>query len=205
MLNAYHQRKAADKRLFSKKKGLKDLCAKYIVAVKMKWDDVKDTLMEIISEILETSEYKDKIPSPFKKWLDAYANFMYESDDDIQELANDFKDFTKDVNKSSIPSKIMHICRVLDDNLKVKKYEVVDGYHYAINVLLTNGQTGRIYIDNYTSSAIKYEKEFYTVSVATHKQHCEKRTSALKLKAIDTEIDSAVNAIYYDDPKELGK
>ncbi len=62
-----------------------------------------------------------------------------------------------------------------------------------------------IYIDNYTSSAIKAEDEFYTVSVATHKQHCEKRTSALRLKAIDTEIDSAVNAIYYDDPKELGK
>ncbi len=205
MLKAYSQRKSPDKRLFSKKNGLKDICAKYIVAVKMGWEDAEDTLMEIISEILATEQYRDRIPGPFKKWLDAYANFMYEPDEDIQELANDYKDYTKNISKSSIPAKIMHICRVLDNNSKVKKYEVVDGYHYAIDVLLTNEQAGRIYLDNYTSSAIKYEDEFYTVSVATHKQHYEKRTSALRLKAIDTEIDSAVNAIYYDDPRELGK
>ena len=205
MLDAYHQRKVANKRLFSKKKDLKGLCAKYIVAVKMKWDDAKDTLMEIISEILATEQYKDKIPGPFKKWLDAYANFMYKPDEDIQELANDYKDYTKNVSKQSIPSKIMHICKTLDNNSKVKKYEVVNGYHYAINVLLTNEQAGRIYIDNYTSSAIKYEDEFYTVSVSTNTQHCEKRTHRVKLKAIDKEIDSAVNAIYYDDPEELGK
>lgn len=205
MLKAYSQRKSPDKRLFSKKKGLKDLCAKYIVANKMEWDDAKDTLMEIISEILATEQYRDRIPGPFKKWLDAYANFMYEPDEDIQELVNDYKDYNKNVSKSSIPAKIMHICRVLDNNPKVKKYEVVDGYHYAIDVLLTNEQAGRIYLDNYTSSAIKYEEEFYTVSVATHKHQYKKRTSALKLKVIDTEIDSAVNAIYYDDPEELGK
>ena len=148
MLDAYHQRKTPDKRLFSKKKGLKDVCAKYIVAVKMRWDDAKDTLMEVISEILETEQYKDRIPSPFKKWLDAYANFMYEPDEDIQELTNDYKDYTKNISKWAIPSKIMHICKTLDNNPKVKKYENLNGYHYAINVLLTNEQTGRIYIDD---------------------------------------------------------
>ena len=205
MLKAYSQRKSPDKRLFAKKNGLKDMCAKYMVAVKMGWEDAEDILMEIISEILETEQYRDRIPSPFKKWLDAYANFMYEPDEDIQELANDFKDYTKNISKSFIPAKIMHICRGLDNNSKVKKYEIVDGYHYAIDVLLTNEQAGRIYIDNYTSSEIKSEEEFYTVSVATHKQHCEKRTHPVKLKAIDKEIDSAVNAIYYDDSIELRK
>ena len=168
MLNVYHQRKAADKRLFPKKKGLRDLCAKYIVAVKMKWDDAKDTLMEIISEILTTEQYKDKIPGPFKKWLNAYADFMYEPDEDIQELANDFKDYTKNVSKWSIPSRIMHICKTLDNNSKVKKYENLSGYYFAINVLLTNGQTGRIYVDNYTSRCIKAEEGFYTISVLTN-------------------------------------
>jgi hypothetical protein len=205
MLKAYSQRKSPDKRLFSKKNGLKDVCAKYIVAVKMGWEDAKDTLMEIISEILTSEQYRDRIPGPFKKWLDAYANFMYEPDEDIQELANDFKDYTKNVSKFSIPAKIMHICRVLDNNSKVKKYEIIDGYHYAIDVLLTNDQAGRIYLDNYTSSAIKSEEEFYTVSVAARKHQREKRTAAIKLRYIDKEIDSAVNAIYYDDPEELNK
>lgn len=205
MLKAYSQRKSPDKRLFSKKNGLKDVCAKYMVAVKMDWEDAEDVLMEIVSEILASEQYRDRIPSPFKKWLDAYANFMYEPDEDIQELVNDYKDYTKNASKCSIPKKIMHICRMLDNNSKVEKYEVLDDYHYAINVLLTNEQAGRIYIDNYTSSAIKSEEEFYTVSVATHKQHYKKRTYPVKLKAIDKEVDSAVNAIYYDDPIELGK
>ena len=205
MLKAYSQRKSPDKRLFSKKNGLKNACAKYIVAVKMKWDDAKDTLMETISEILASEQYRDRIPRQFKKWLDAYANFMYKPDEDIQELVNDYKNYSKNVSKCSIPAKIMHICRALDNNSKVEKYEVLDEYHYAINVLLTNEQAGRIYIDNYTSSAIKSEEEFYTISVATNTQHCEKRTHPVKLKEIDKEIDSAVNAIYYDDPEELGK
>lgn len=203
MLDAYHQRKTPDKRMFSKKKGLKDVCAKYIVAVKMRWDDAKDTLMEVISEILETEQYRDRIPSPFKKWLDAYANFMYEPDEDIQELRNDYKDYSKNISKQAIPSKIMHICKTLDNNPKVKKYENLNGYHYAINVLLTNEQAGRIYIDSYTSRGIKPEEEFYTISVSTNTQHCERRTFPIKLKEIDKEIDSAVNAIYYDDPNEL--
>ena len=205
MLKAYSQRKPADKKLFSKRKGLTDLCAKYMVAVKMKWDDAKDTLIEVISEILETEQYKDKIPGPFKKWLDAYANFMYEPDEDIQELTNDFKEYTKNISKQSIPSKIMHICKILDNNSKVKKYENLSGYYFAINVLLTNGQSGRIYIDNYTSRGVKPEEEFYTISVSTNTQHCERRTQAVKLKTIDAEIDSAVNAIYYDDPEKLWK
>jgi len=33
----------------------------------------------------------------------------------------------------------MHICKTLDSNSKVKKYENLSGYCYAINVLLTNG------------------------------------------------------------------
>lgn len=205
MLKAYSQRKAPDKRLFSKRNGLKDACAKYIVANKMKWDDAKDTLMEIISEILATDQYRDKVPGLFKKWLDAYANFVYEPDEDIQELANDYKEYTKNISKYFIPAKIMHICRTLDNNSKVEKYEVLDEYHYAINVLLTNNQVGRIYLDNYTSSAIKSEEEFYTISVVTHKQHREKSTYPVKLKVIDKEIDSAVNAIYYDDADELDK
>lgn len=203
MLDAYHQRKTPDKRMFSKKKGIKDVCAKYIVAVKMGWDDAKDTLMEVISEILETEQYRDRIPSPFKKWLDAYANFMYEPDEDIQELINDYKDYSKNISKQAIPSEIMHICKTLDNNPKVKKYENLSGYHYAINVLLSNEQAGRIYIDNYTSRGLKDEEEFYTISVETNTQNCEKRTLPIKLKLIGKEIDSAVNAIYYDDPNEL--
>ena len=62
----------------------------------------------------------------------------------------------------------MHICKTLDNNPKVKKYENLNGYHYAINVLLSNEQAGRIYIDNYTSRGIKPEEEFYTISVATN-------------------------------------
>jgi len=99
----------------------------------------------------------------------------------------------------------MHICKTLDNNPKVKKYENLSGYSYAINVLLTNEQAGRIYIDNYESRSIKYEDGFYTISVSTNTQHCEKRTFPVKLKVIDKEIDSAVNAIYYDDPEELSK
>ena len=99
----------------------------------------------------------------------------------------------------------MHICKTLDNNPKVKKYENLNGYHYAINVLLTNEQTGRIYIDSYSSRGIKPEEEFYTISVSTNTQHYERRTFPIKLKAIDKEIDSAVNAIYYDDPNELKK
>ena len=116
-----------------------------------------------------------------------------------------YKDYSKNISKQAIPSKIMHICKTLDNNPKVKKYENLNGYHYAINVLLTNEQTGRIYIDNYTSRGIKPEEEFYTISVATNTQNCEKRTLPVKLKLIGKEIDSAVNAIYYDDPNELKK
>ena len=54
---------------------------------------------------------------------------------------------------------------------------------------------------------IKFIKmiQFYTISVSTNTQHCERRTFPIKLKEIDKEIDSAVNAIYYDDANELKK
>ena len=207
MLKSFYDGKNP-KLIFKKYSGNLDQLMQYlVVAHKINWD----AAVKQINGILYTCFGDGRLipdnteqANPYKEAVKRAAE-RYEPDEDIQELINDYKDYSKNISKQAIPSKIMHICKTLDNNPKVKKYENLNGYHYAINVLLSNEQAGRIYIDNYTSRGIKPEEEFYTISVATNTQNCEKRTLPVKLKLISKEIDSAVNAIYYDDPSELKK
>ena len=85
----------------------------------------------------------------------------------------------------------MHICKTLDNNPKVKKYENLNGYHYAINVLLSNEQAGRIYIDNYTSRGIKPEEEFNPMfKIMTEEEAAEYTKNSKKVRInINFEID----------------
>lgn len=202
MINARFEKKQP-KRIFAKESNLKYAAAKFIIAIKLGWEDAEIVLTDIMSFLLTKSNYarfSDKFPR-FIKVLEAYAKEKYEIDPDIQEIINDIQSVDKHVGDIKIPSKYYEIAKKLDQNALVKKYQFTGLYDNAFNIQTTNDNFGRIYIDEDE----KLGKDFFFITLHlkdTHSMNDEKSNS-YKFKALPSIIDSAVNAIYYNDYKKL--
>lgn len=206
MIYAYDEKKNPN-RLFNKEKDIRIIGAKYIIAVYLKWEDAISVLETKISTLMASDKYKDRIPSRFPIWIKAYANFMYEPDNDIKELINDFKDASKNKSESSISTKLLDIAKKLDQNGYVKKYQVVSGYTYAIDIMTKNGNTGRVYIEDIEDDPRYKEKDgLYKMYLYINPGNKYiGNTATYKFKALPHIIDSVVNALYKNDPEELNK
>lgn len=197
MIQAKYDRKNPSL-LFRKENNVENISAKYIIAVKLNWDDAADAAFEKLSIILALPANIDKYSYQFKKFIKAYAE-QYEMNSDIEELISDFKQSDKN-NGDSIPTKYTEFAKKLDMNPLVQKYQ----YHYEqFDIQTTNENVGRLNIckDN------KLGLDFYygSLRLKSTRWNEAKKSHSYRFKALPIIIDSAVNAIYKNDVDELQK
>ena len=185
----------------SKEKSVESVAAKYIIAVKLNWDDAIDAAFEKMSELLALPQNVEKYSSMFKKFIKGYAHEYYEIDSEIEELINDFKSATKDVSTISTPARMNGILQALENNPLVKKYQCIR--QSEIQIMTINGNLGSITIGEDTRLGNGFYKIVLHLQGDHHTQ--DKKSHSYKYKALSHIIDSAVNAIYKRDPNELDK
>ena len=202
MITAKSEKKNPN-RLFAKESNLKSVAGKYIISIKIDWLEAETVLEECLSKLLTNEvygKYTDKFPS-FIKILNAYAKFKYEIDPEIQELIDDINCVEKHIGPNYIPKKYYEIAKKLDQNEFVEKYQFLHQFDDAFNIQTTNGNLGRIYIDEDE----KLGKDFFFISLqlkGTHYRDME-RSHSYRFKALPSIIPSVVKAIYEQNPKLL--
>lgn len=208
MLDNILLKKDPDK-LFKKVNDLKALSRFYIVALKLDWYDAYSELETRLSEVIvaNTNGFKEDQYfaraskafniSKLQKALSLYAT-QYEIDQPIQKLMNQYKQASK--HENNISAKLLPIAKCLDDNPDVRRYEFVKYFEYAIDIETTNGNKGRIYLD-------ETDTHFWELRVSIEgmpRNH--EKTAALAFKAIPKYvINPCVNAIVEKDPMEIHK
>lgn len=188
--------------LFSKEKSVESVAAKYIIATKLNWEDAACSAMNKISELLTLPQNIEKYSSMFKKFIKGYANESYElNDNEIIELINDFKSASKDASVIPIPTKMNGILKTLDNNELVKKYMYVK--YSEIQIMTTNNNLGSIIIEKDEPIG----GDFYKIVLHLKGEPFikDKKSHSYKYKALNDTVDSAVRAIYNQDPNELDK
>lgn len=200
MICAKFERKSP-KMAIRKDKDVESIAAKYIIAVKLNWDDAIESIMEKLSETLALYENVEKYSSMFKKFIDAYAKEVYEVDPEIQNLIDDLKAGSKDVSTISIPFAMHKIVKVIDDDPLVKKYQYKSGGEFQI--LTTNENVGAFYI----TEDLKLGRGFYKIVLHLKGEPFikDKKSHSYKFNALDSTVSSAIRAIYKNDPEELDK
>lgn len=200
MLNAYANKKNPE-RLFAKEKDLFNAAQKYIIAIKLNWDDCEYALSHRILNILERFD-RNTYPR-FLQSLTAYANTIYEISDDIKELIESYKSSSKHIGEQSIPTILLNVAKALDNNNDVARYEINTNYYWAIDIECINGNVGRMYIDKVDTSWNK-DNKFYRFGVTIKGINMkEEKSNSQTLKDPEKQVDACVRAIYKKDPQEI--
>ena len=190
-------------RLFARESNLKSVAGKYIISIKINWQEAEIVLEECLSKLLTNEvygKYSDKFPS-FIRILNAYAKFKYEIDPDIQELIDNINEVDKHVGHNQIPKKYYEIAKKLDQSELVKKYEYLYYYDGTFNIQTINDNLGRIYIDEDE----RLGKDFFFICLHIKGKHMyeDEKSHSYRFKALPNIIPSAIKAIYEDNPKLL--
>lgn len=186
--------------LFMRINDIESIGTKYIISLKMNWYLAQVNLEERLSELIATKKYD--VPIELTKILRTYANEKYEIPEEIQSIIETYSATVKNKSKSDIPAQMIKVAKKLDDNIDVQSYQILPSYSYAIDVVTSNNNIGRIFIEKEDDGTYK---GMWKVSV---KLPNAKETSILPTTfpgVIRSRIDSAVRTIHKNDPNELNK
>lgn len=204
MIQAKFEKKNPN-RFLSREKNLISAAQKYIISIKLGWDDAQLLLTDILSKILKGEvygRYSDKFPR-FIKILTAFARFEYEIDPTVQELIDSIKSADKNISTRNIPIKYLDIMKALDENELVRRYQFAEFYDNAFNIETVNGNIGRIYIDKVDSISGNFCQ--MTLHLKDMPTSADTKSAKYSFNYMPSIIPSAVKAIFKNDPQELNK
>ena len=184
--------------LFKKITDITQAGAKYIVALKMDWYYAYTNLEERISELITTGNFL--VPSELIKLLRTYANEKYEVPEEVKDILEAYSSAVKNKSNTEIPPHLLKVVKKLDNNAEVQSYELSPHYDGAINITTTNGNTGRIYIEKEDDGTYK---GLWRVALKLPGKQEESLLPSTFPAVIKSSVDSAVRAIYKNDPKQL--
>lgn len=185
------------KYIFSKNKDFFDTAQKYIVAIKLDWEDA----FLYLENVLYGIQSLDKYAYLNKRFVNALSEFakLYEPDEEVKDILNDFKLISKNVGEGNyVPVKYLKVANMLDENNLVQYYKFDKFFDIKLLVKCTNGNSGIIYVDESDT------KGFYRLVLYINNKRQNTPINTLSY-IIKYQFISAINAIYHNDFEELNK